>query len=221
MRVFDLGNSYLKVYDVKTDEDIEIIKRIDVNQIDRSIKDLCDNETYLVSTKPSLEKFLKNVCTNLKTISYDSFPSSFKPPYAAYGIDRLIGLYSAFVIYGEPVMVISFGTAITFDILSKGVIIGGITLGLSSKMKALREYTENLSHIKIENLSFKIPSNTNQSVELGFYLELYGIVDFAYKEFNVKTIIKTGADSVYIRDSFLIDEPYLLPKGVYFLKSSK
>jgi type III pantothenate kinase len=50
------------------------------------------------------------------------YPKSQKP-----GIDRLVCLYGAMKLYKAPVLVIDFGTAITFDYLSKkGVFEGGM-----------------------------------------------------------------------------------------------
>lgn len=54
------------------------------------------------------------------------------------GIDRLLCAYAAKVLYGAPLIVIDFGTAITFEVVSKsgdyegGLIIPGIQLSLDS-----------------------------------------------------------------------------------------
>jgi type III pantothenate kinase len=59
---------------------------------------------------------------NLRIPLRHAYPKSQKP-----GMDRLVCLYGAARLYNSPVLVIDFGTAITFDYLSKrGIFEGGM-----------------------------------------------------------------------------------------------
>jgi len=71
------------------------------------------------------------------------------------GSDRLVNAYAAIKLYGTPAVVVDFGTAITFDVVSKnGAYLGGVILpGLNVSLKALHQNTALVPQIKL-----KIPS---------------------------------------------------------------
>lgn len=68
------------------------------------------------------------------------------------GQDRLVGAYAAKILYGAPLVIVDFGTAITFDVVSGkghyegGIIVPGLRLSLESLFKktALLPNIENI-----------------------------------------------------------------------------
>lgn len=67
------------------------------------------------------------------------------------GQDRLINAYAAASIYGVPALAIDFGTAITFDVVSrKKKYLGGMILaGIGASLEALAQKTELLPRLRL------------------------------------------------------------------------
>jgi type III pantothenate kinase len=92
------------------------------------------------------------------------------------GADRIVNGVAAFHKYGGPCIVVDFGTAITFDVVSErceylgGVIAPG--LGISSE--ALFARTAKLPRVEIKDPGKVIGTNTITHIQAGLY---YGAVD--------------------------------------------
>jgi type III pantothenate kinase len=92
------------------------------------------------------------------------------------GADRIVNGVAAFHKYGGPCIVVDFGTAITFDVVSErceylgGVIAPG--LGISSE--ALFARTAKLPRVEIKDPGKVIGTNTVACIQAGLY---YGAVD--------------------------------------------
>jgi type III pantothenate kinase len=92
------------------------------------------------------------------------------------GADRIVNGVAAFHKYGGPCIVVDFGTAITFDVVSErceylgGVIAPG--LGISSE--ALFARTAKLPRVEIKDPGKVIGTNTITCIQAGLY---YGAVD--------------------------------------------
>ena len=92
------------------------------------------------------------------------------------GADRIVNGVAAFHKYGGPCIVVDFGTAITFDVISErceylgGVIAPG--LGISSE--ALFARTAKLPRVEIKDPGKVIGTNTVTHIQAGLY---YGAVD--------------------------------------------
>jgi type III pantothenate kinase len=92
------------------------------------------------------------------------------------GADRIVNGVAAFHKYGGPCIVVDFGTAITFDVVSErceylgGVIAPG--LGISSE--ALFARTAKLPRVEIKDPGKVIGTNTITHLQAGLY---YGAVD--------------------------------------------
>jgi type III pantothenate kinase len=92
------------------------------------------------------------------------------------GADRIVNGVAAFHKYGGPCVVVDFGTAITFDVISErceylgGVIAPG--LGISSE--ALFARTAKLPRVEIKDPGKVIGTNTITHIQAGLY---YGAVD--------------------------------------------
>jgi len=92
------------------------------------------------------------------------------------GADRIVNGVAAYDQYGGPVIVIDFGTAITFDVISaRGEYIGGaIAPGLGISSEALFARAARLPRVEIKDPGHVIGRNTAAHMQSGLY---YGTID--------------------------------------------
>jgi len=95
------------------------------------------------------------------------------------GADRLVNGIAAFERYGGPCIVVDFGTATTFDVISaKGEYLGGaISPGLGISADALFSRAARLSRVDIKRPSKAICTNTVTCLQSGLYFGYIGLVD--------------------------------------------
>jgi type III pantothenate kinase len=144
-----------------------------------------------------------SVKTDLKII-YD-FPQEV-------GADRIANSIAAKKLYGFPAIVVDFGTATTFDIVSdEGNYIGGvITPGIEISSEALFSFAAKLSKVDLSWTDKIIGKNTNDGLRAGILFGFLGQVDFIIEkiieeekngkeQFN-PLIIATGGLSYLLKD---------------------
>src|SRR6266568_3790376 len=92
------------------------------------------------------------------------------------GADRIVNGVAAFHLYGGPCIVVDFGTAITFDVISaKGEYLGGVIApGLGISSEALFARAARLPRVEIKDPGKAIGTNTVTHMQAGLY---YGAVD--------------------------------------------
>jgi type III pantothenate kinase len=95
------------------------------------------------------------------------------------GADRLVNAIAAFERYGGPCIVVDFGTATTFDVISaKGEYLGGaIAPGLGISADALFSHAARLGRIDIKRPAKVIGTNTVTHLQSGLYYGYIGLVD--------------------------------------------
>jgi type III pantothenate kinase len=98
---------------------------------------------------------------------------------AELGADRLVNAIAAYEIYGGPAIVVDFGTATTFDVVSaKGEYLGGIiSPGLGISADALFSRAARLGRVDIKRPSKVIGTNTVTHIQSGLYYGYIGLVD--------------------------------------------
>lgn len=103
------------------------------------------------------------------------------------GTDRVVDAIAAYEIYGGPVLVIDFGTAITYDLITEdGSFIAGVTSpGLQISANALWRDTAKLPEIEIAKPDSILAKNTVTSMQAGL---VYGCI--GQTEYIVKNMIK-------------------------------
>ena len=91
------------------------------------------------------------------------------PKPQTIGPDRLANAMAARRRFGAPVVVVDFGTAVTFDIVDRrGNYIGGIIApGLEVMTDYLHEKTALLPRIKIRDVQALVGKNTEQAMLIG------------------------------------------------------
>ncbi|MDD4910261.1 MAG: type III pantothenate kinase [Candidatus Omnitrophica bacterium] len=122
----------------------------------------------------------------------------YKNP-AQVGQDRLVGAYAASEIYGAPVIIVDFGTAVTIDAVSKsGSYLGGaIAPGIEISLSALHKMTALLPEVKPSKPKALIGRDTKESILSGVIFGLSGMTDTLIKKIKQRSgsacrVIGTG-----------------------------
>ncbi|MBI1390434.1 MAG: type III pantothenate kinase [bacterium] len=139
------------------------------------------------------------------------------------GVDRVVNCYAAIHLYGAPAIVISMGTATTFEAISReGEYIGGaIAPGVRISLEALTQRTALLPPAVWRKPARIIGKNTLSQMEAGiFYGSLSQIEGMARRLRDElgddARVIGTGGISTLLKDEGVFDaqEPVLTLKGL-------
>lgn len=95
------------------------------------------------------------------------------------GADRIANAVAAFEKLGGPCIVVDFGTAITFDVISAtGDYLGGVIApGIGIAAEALFEQAARLPRVEIREPASVIGTNTIGSMQSGLFYGAVGLVD--------------------------------------------
>jgi type III pantothenate kinase len=98
---------------------------------------------------------------------------------AELGADRIVNGVAAFARYGGPIIVVDFGTATTFDVISaRGEYIGGVIApGLGISADALFSRAAKLARVDIKRPARIIGTNTIAHLQSGLFYGYIGLVD--------------------------------------------
>lgn len=182
--------------------------------------------TVISSVVPPLDSTLREVCERyfqIKPLFIEpgvktGMPVHYENP-AEVGADRIVNSVAAFEKFGGPCIVVDFGTATTFDVVSqKGEYLGGvITPGIGISADALFTRTARLPRVDIRKPARVLATNTVSSVQSGLYYGYLGLIDGILERLMAEigssvTVVATGGlaslmseGSKYIRevDEFL------------------
>lgn len=167
---------------------IDVIAVSDVRGLDQGLYDYLEGRCRkLVRVKGDMELPIKNRYGTPETL----------------GADRICAAVGAHTLFPEKnCVIVDFGTAITFDFLTKeGEFLGGnISLGLNTRFKALNHFTGKLPLLgKVDDVS-PVGSSTRGAIEsgviLGTIFEIQGYID-AYPGYN---FIFTGGDAIFFAE---------------------
>ncbi|MCH8157581.1 MAG: type III pantothenate kinase [Nitrospinae bacterium] len=118
---------------------------------------------------------------------------------AEVGADRIVNSVAAFEKYGGPLIVVDFGTATTFDVISsKGEYLGGaIFPGVQLSMEALFKNAAKLPRVELAVPEHVIGKSTVESIHSGaingFVSMIDGMVSKIQAELGQKTyVVATG-----------------------------
>lgn len=114
------------------------------------------------------------------------------------GADRIVDAVAAYEIYGGPVIVVDFGTATTYDLVTAdGAFIAGVTApGLRTSARALWSGAAKLPEIEIRKPDTIMAKNTIHSMQAGLVYGYIGQSEYIIhklKEESGLTGIKTVA----------------------------
>ncbi len=138
------------------------------------------------SVVPPLDTTLREVCEKY----FGTRPLFVEPgvktgmPVATYnpsevGADRIVNGVAAFQKYGGPCVVVDFGTATNFDVISKkGEYLGGVIApGLGISAEALVQRTARLPRVDIRKPERVVGTDTVSCMRSGLYYGYLGLVD--------------------------------------------
>ena len=129
------------------------------------------------------------------------------------GADRLVDAAGAYYKYGGPCIVIDFGTATTYDVVSdKGEFIGGATAaGIGITAKALSSMAAQLPEIEIKKPDKITAKNTIHSMQAGVVYGYIGQTEYIISklkeeyEKELKVVSTGGLGKVISNETKLID----------------
>ena len=115
------------------------------------------------------------------------------------GADRIVDAVAAIELYGQPTIIVDFGTATVFDAVSKdGVYLGGaISPGMNVAAEALYLNTSQLRRVELVAPKSPIGQNTTEALQSGLVLGYAGLVTGMVARFkkelgNEAKVIGTG-----------------------------
>ena len=121
------------------------------------------------------------------------------------GADRLVNAAAGYAMFGGPLIIVDFGTAITVDAVSrKGDYLGGaIAPGLSISIEALVSRTSRLPRIEMLEPEKAVGTNTVESMRSGIYYgavgQIKGMIQALKKELGGRIkVIATGGYAHWI-----------------------
>ena len=95
------------------------------------------------------------------------------------GADIIVNSVSAYKKYGGPIIVIDFGTATTFDVITgKGELLGVVIApGIKTSLEGLSTKTAQLPMVELESPKTVIGKNTVHCMQAGIIFGFAGLVD--------------------------------------------
>ncbi len=131
------------------------------------------------------------------------------------GADRIVDAVAAYDIYGGPVLVIDFGTATTYDLVTAdGEFAAGITApGIKISAKALWEDTAKLPEIEIKKPASILAQETISSMQAGLVYGQIGQTEYIIKKVkeesgltDLKVVATGGLGSIVSEETEMIQE---------------
>ena len=140
------------------------------------------------------------------------------------GADRIVNCVAAHHTYGGPTVIVDFGTATTFDLVTADArYIGGVIApGLNVSAEALFARAARLPRVDIRKPEHVIGTNTVVNMQSGIYYGYLGLVDGILARMRlevpgVQRVVATGGlASLFAEESQHIDEidPELTLRGL-------
>lgn len=140
------------------------------------------------------------------------------------GADRIVDAAGAYYTYGGPVLVIDFGTATTYDVVSKS---GGFEAAITSpgikiSANALWQKAAKLPEIEIKKPPSILAKNTITSMQAGLVYGYIGQVEYIVNKVkeemgvDMKVVATGGLARIIYKETDVIDiyDPQLTFKGL-------
>lgn len=144
------------------------------------------------------------------------------------GADRIVDAVAAYELYGGPVIVVDFGTATTYDMVTgEGTFVGGvISPGIRTAANSLWQGTAKLPEIEIRKPVSIIGRETITSMQSGVVYGYIGQTEYIIRKMkeessyaDVKVVATGGLGKIIAEETPLIDyyDPMLTLKGLQIL----
>ena len=224
------GNKLIRRFNILT-------KNYGLKQLKRLLGKARINDTVICSVVPDATRVLagdlkKLLRSKLYIIGKDiivPIKNLYRNPRQV-GQDRLVNAYAGVKLFGAPLIVVDFGTAVTFDVISKNKeYLGGMIIpGLGISLNVLSERTALLPKIKLEEPKELIGRDTKNSMLSGIIFGFAALTDDLVKRIKRKIgknsqVIGTGGNiqliHKYCKEINIRDENLTL-KGLASLKNN-
>ncbi len=218
MKILDIGNTRIKCYEAKSLEQIDVVFDIPAKKqnLEQYLGNYKKEDIYTICTNKHFEDFI--IINKLKKIDISFFEklTDFKAPYDGYGIDRLINSYSASVLYSKDILVVSMGSAITYDVVKDMKIeYGYITPGIEKRSEILHISIPHLPNTMDSFEAFSImkkPTSTKEAIAFGIVREIFSTIEAIKNEEKLDAVLTGGGADIF-EGVYRIDR-FLIPKGV-------
>lgn len=129
------------------------------------------------------------------------------------GADRLVNAYGAWRMWQRAAIIIDFGTATTFDVVSSGgaYVGGAIAPGVNLSLEALTQAAARLHGVAIREPHSAIGKNTTHAMQSGVYFGYLGLVNELIRRIQSEMpeadyVVATGGlAELFSRNNPLID----------------
>jgi type III pantothenate kinase len=130
------------------------------------------------------------------------------------GADRIVNAVAAYKLYGGPVIVVDFGSATTFGVVSgEGIFLGGVIApGIKSSAEALTNTAAKLPRIELYKPQSVIGRTTVQNMQSGIVYGFTGLVKGIIEDIkaesgfiNAKVIATGGMSQLLNQEGKIID----------------
>lgn len=225
--VIDIGNTSTKTGIFQKDELLQIKNHetLTLKDLEKIFSQFPDISYSILSSvihhDTSIDDWLKD-----KTVFFDFSYKLLLPIKIKYqtpdtlGKDRLAAAIAGNHLYpGNNVLIIMAGTCITYDIVTseKHHLGGGISPGLSMRLKSLNHFTGKLPLIEKSDKVDFIGRNTHSSILSGVFYgaltEIDGVISRYCSEFKNLKVILSGGDAKYF-DKKLKNNIFAIPNIV-------
>lgn len=159
------------------------------------------DKVLVSSVVPSQDKFIKKKFRQAEFISAENIPviKIKLGNKKEIGADRVVNVLAAQALYGGPAIIVDFGTATTFDVLSDNseYLGGAIAPGLGLARDILHEKTAKLPLVEIMEPQELIGKNTKEAILSGLIFGYASLVEGMIDKFKEKLgrkikVIATG-----------------------------
>ncbi|MBI2861252.1 MAG: type III pantothenate kinase [Chloroflexi bacterium] len=190
----------------------------------------CINGACLSSVVPQIARAVEAACQRYLGVAPLNFDPYLRlempiqvPQPDHVGSDRLVGALAALKLYGPPVIVVDFGTATTFNVVSaEGAFVGGaIAPGLAAVSEALVRHTALLPLVPLKQPHSPLGRDTSSALQVGLVVGYTGLVEGIVRrlrqELGPCSVIATGGFAPLVAegtDVLDVIDPDLVLKGL-------
>jgi type III pantothenate kinase len=198
---------------------------------DRILGDLDSRDIIVSSVVPRASKVIKRWFPKARFVNYKSIGIKVKVRKPSeVGVDRLVNALAAHRLYGGPAIVVDFGTATTFDVISaRGEYLGGaIAPGILLARDTLHERTAQLPRIELKAPRQAVGKSTVEAMRsglvYGYVAMVEGMIKRIKSEFRIpnsalKVIATGGLARLICKYTKVVDriDPTLTLKGLVLI----
>ncbi len=130
------------------------------------------------------------------------------------GADIIVNSVSAYNKYGGPIVVIDFGTATTFDVISASGELMGVVIapGIKTSLEGLATKTAQLPMVELDAPKTVIGKNTKHCMQAGMFFGFAGLVENIVKKIKkemglneIKVVATGGLGEIIAKEVKVID----------------